>query len=90
MLNLRPLPRVSLGLLVALHMRCVLPLQIFLLIKLSDFPIDREIHTHTHTHTHTHSSSLFADTAKDNLPIYLGGPASAAARGYTHPPSKHH
>lgn len=84
MLNLRPLPRVSLGLLVALHMRCVLPLQIFLLIKLSDFPIDREIHTHTH------SSSLFADTAKDNLPIYLGGPASAAARGYTHPPSKHH
>lgn len=84
MLNLRPLPQVSPVLLVALHMRCVLSLQISLLIKLSDFPIDRE------TDTHTHSSALFADTAKDNLPIYLGGPASAGARGYTHPPSKHH
>lgn len=35
-----------------------------------------------------HNSALFADI--DNLPIDLGEPASTGARGYTHPPSKHH
>lgn len=35
-----------------------------------------------------HNSALFADI--DNLAIDLGEAASTGARGYTHPPSKHH
>lgn len=38
----------------------------------------------------THNDAVFADTGPDNRAIYLGEAASKGARGYTHPPSKHH